>query len=377
MINKISFKNYKLFKDEQTIEIKPITLLIGKNNSGKSAVAKLPTLIAGSLTGSFLLPFQLETDKVRIGNSYEDIFYNRDMNLEPMEFTISDDSEKLNVSITGDIFSNIKLNKYIFNGNSIDTSRFKFNGFITNKAKIKSLKMNFDYIESFRKFPAPAFSDIFGEYDRIGVSGEDAYKLLAQYHGKKEDTLENIGQWFAANFEGWKLTVKDVSGTAKSYEVVLENPFIKPINIVNTGSGIRQSLPLIVRSFMPVDEEILIIIEEPETHLHPAAHGNLAERFVRSYVENNRRKYLIETHSENFILRIQRLIAEKIISIDEVAIYYVDYKEQQGYSTVKKVVIAEDGEIEEWPENVFNEALDEVLKFRKAQKENQNVSTNP
>ncbi len=45
MITKIKFKNYKLFKQTQTLEIKPITILIGKNSSGKTAVLKLPTLI--------------------------------------------------------------------------------------------------------------------------------------------------------------------------------------------------------------------------------------------------------------------------------------------------------------------------------------------
>ena len=51
MINKISFKNYKLFKEKQTLELKPITILIGKNNSGKSAVLKLPVLITSGLEG--------------------------------------------------------------------------------------------------------------------------------------------------------------------------------------------------------------------------------------------------------------------------------------------------------------------------------------
>lgn len=376
MVNKITFKNYKLFKEEQSIELKPITILIGKNNAGKSAIAKLPTVIAGSLSGSFSSPFQLETDNVRIGNSYEDIFYNRDITLDPLQFEISNESETLKVSVSGDRSYGVKISNYNFNGLVVDPSKSKFNGFITNKAKIKTLRLDFDYIESFRKFPAATFSDIFGQYDKIGLSGENAYKLLAQYYETGHKAFEPISQWFTDNFEGWKLKIKDISGTAKSYEVVLDNELIKPINIVNTGSGIRQSLPLIVRSFMPVENDILIVIEEPETHLHPAAHGNLAERFIRSYLDDKRRKYLIETHSENFILRIQRMIAARIISTSDVAIYYVDYKEQLGYSTVKKIIVATDGEVEEWPDNVFNEGLDEVLKFRKAQKENQDAGTN-
>ena len=51
----------------------------------------------------------------------------------------------------------------------------------------------------------------------------------------------------------------------------------------------------------------LTIIEEPELHLHPSAHGDLAERFAESLKDKNKR-YLIETHSENFILRKSRRV---------------------------------------------------------------------
>jgi AAA15 family ATPase/GTPase len=53
MISKIKFKNFKLFKDWQTLEIKPITILIGKNNTGKTAVLKLIPLLESSLSGRF------------------------------------------------------------------------------------------------------------------------------------------------------------------------------------------------------------------------------------------------------------------------------------------------------------------------------------
>ena len=51
MYTKITFENYKIFKNEQTLEIRPITILFGKNNAGKSAILKLPLIIADSLRG--------------------------------------------------------------------------------------------------------------------------------------------------------------------------------------------------------------------------------------------------------------------------------------------------------------------------------------
>ena len=375
MVNKITFKNYKLFKEKQELELKPITILIGKNNSGKSAVLKLPTIISRSLKGDFVQPIEMDNNGVKVGLSYEDLFYNRSLTNDALEIGVADENEKLEIAIAGNMKNEIYISQYKFN--DIDYPVNKTNltgGFKNKKAKYKTLKLNFDYIDSFRKFPSAQFSDIHSEYSNIGTSGESAYKLLAQYHNTSNTILTEIKKWFKENFEGWKLDVKDISSTIPSYEIILSTDKISPINIVNTGSGIRQALPLIVRSFMPVNEETLIIIEEPETHLHPAAHGNLAERFVNSYLDDNKRKYFIETHSKNFILRIQRLIASGNINFTDIKIYYVDYNEDEFASSLFDIKIDEDGEIDNWPDNVFNESLDEVINLRRAQKQKQNAS---
>jgi len=374
MVNSISFKNYKLFREFQTLNIAPFTILLGKNNSGKSAVGKLPTMISSSLEGNTSVPLTLETNGVRIGHTYEDLFYNRQITSSQIEFRINSDDSEIAVVITGDRHYNIKVSRLSINGEEVDLSTNKLSGILPKEWDKNKVRLSFDYIESFRKFPSASFSDIFGEYNSLGISGENAYKLLAQYHQTSNPILKTIGDWFESNFEGWRINVKDISGTSQAYEVVLENKFIQPINIVNTGSGIRQSLPIVVRSFMPVEEETLIIIEEPETHLHPAAHGNLAERFVDSHLDDPRRYYLIETHSENFILRFQRLVAEQKIKASDVALYYIDYNESEGHSNLQRLEIQEDGEIDEWPDNIFNESLDEVLKLRKAQKETRDAS---
>lgn len=367
MIDEISFKNFKLFKNKQILKLRPITILIGKNNTGKSAIAKLPTLIEGSLSGKFSTPINLENGGVRVGLSYEDLFYNREITGEALEFGMKNEDEALEVFISGDRKYNINISKYKFNEVEVDIKKNKFSGFVRNGIEFNSLRLNIDYIDSFRKFPDPQFSDIYSEYTKIGITGENAYKLLAQYHKDSNPILNDIKKWFKENFEGWEIGVKDLAGSSALYEIVLSTPKIKQINIVNTGSGIRQSLPLIVRSFMPVEEETLIIIEEPETHLHPAAHGNLSQRFAESYLDDNNKHYLIETHSQNFILRLRKIVAEGKLKPEDLAIYYVDFDEEENESTLKKIEVDTDGEVEWWPSGIFNESLNEVIELRKAQ----------
>lgn len=383
MINKISFKNYKLFKEKQTLELKPITILIGKNNSGKSAVLKLPVLIAGSLSGDFDEALQLDYKNVRLGSEYRDLLYNKEnKHSDFLELSLKSEEDK---SISKELKIKIKLSdkpkekpeifdwEYFIN-DKLESKREEkdiYQGILKKKYPIEALNLKIDYIGAFREVPEVNYSYDSKDFENIGLKGENAYPILIQDKEDRRELISNVSEWYKENFENWMLDVKNfVTPSGTQYQVVLSNEKLKDINIVYTGQGINQVLPLIVRSYINDEEPVLITIEEPETHLHPAAHGSLAQRFVESYIDNNNKNYFIETHSENFILRIQRMIADPAVTLtnEDVKIYYVNYEEDKFYSSIKEIVISENGEIEDWPDNIFNESYDELVKLKQAQK---------
>jgi AAA15 family ATPase/GTPase len=144
MIQKISFQNFKLFKDRQTLEIRPMTILIGKNNTGKTAVVKLPTLIAGSLSkNAGNAPLKLENEGVRIGLSYEDLFYNRQITGDALTFEIESKAHQLKILIAGDLKYNIFIAKYLLNGKEINIKKSKFNGFVSKSHALEDLNLHF------------------------------------------------------------------------------------------------------------------------------------------------------------------------------------------------------------------------------------------
>ena len=118
---------------------------------------------------------------------------------------------------------------------------------------------------------------------------------------------------------------------------------------------------------MTVEEQTLIIIEEPETHLHPAAHGNLAERFVDSFIEDNNRNYIIETHSQNFVLRLRRMVAEGKIKKEDLAIYYIDFNKDENEGILREIMVDDTGGVEWWPSGVFSETSTETRAIYNAQ----------
>jgi AAA15 family ATPase/GTPase len=392
MLENIGFKNYKLFKDWQELELKPITILIGKNSSGKSAILKLPTLIENSLSGSFSEPLRMSNNGVELGGEFKDLIYGRQYG--NLEISLSNKIDKLDITInSGSTVTKISpmilrwslnnildlnysgdKNEYINEHNEADYIA-DFNGFNLNILSLKAtgspetiptsnFGLNTDYISSLRKEVDRYIEKFMKNYETVGLKGENVYSILIENAlTTPKELLKQVSAFYQSNFEGWSIGVNEDS--APPYQIELINKKLK-VNIKDVGLGMTQALPLVVRAFMPTKKETLIIIEEPELHLHPAAHGNLAQLFVESLTDKNK-KYLIETHSPNFVLRLRRLVAEKKLNKEQLSIYYVEYNDAENESCLQKIEIDDLGKPSFWPKNVFSETLDETSAIRTAQ----------
>lgn len=377
MINKIKFKNYKSFKDEQELEIKPLTVLIGKNSAGKSAITKLPSLISNALSGNFSEPLQWINDGVELGGEFRDLIYGR-TRLGKLELTMEDENESLEVIIGSEaratdkpeIFSWTLVNKFgthhfdITNEKSFDGLRIKGG---EEKFQISSLKLATDYIGPFRALPERQYTaSSKTNINEIGIRGENAYPILIKDALTTEKKLINqINSWYIKNFDGWGLRINEDTEPFYQLEITRETAQIN-INIRDVGQGMSQVLPIVTRAFMSNEEEKLIVVEQPELHLHPAAHGDIAEMFFNS-LQNGNKKYLIETHSQNFVLRLRSLVASKKLSPDDIALYYVHFDSQAHCSKLKKIRIDDAGNVDEWPTGIFNETLLETIAIKNAQ----------
>ncbi|WP_054851066.1 DUF3696 domain-containing protein [Olleya sp. ITB9] len=376
MINKISFKGYKSFKDKTELEIKPITVIFGKNSSGKSAIVKLPTLIEGSISGEFDEPFMYINNKVELGADYRDLFYNRGIQ-EQLDIGLTDGKIKIEIEIINapdkpviTEWRSFNLensdNKNIITTEEIDKSRGNlFSGFLPKAISIKLrevLSLKTDYIGPFRLYPPRVFH-LSGRtnFERIGNKGENAYQILVN----NDSLASEVSDWFKANFDGWELYVNKVE---PYYEIKIkrENSQNEGVNIVDVGQGMSQALPIIVKAHMKSSEETLTILEQPELHLHPGAHANLAQLLFNS-TQNSGNKYLVETHSKNFILRLRTLVADKKIDKQNINLYYVYFDDEKDSSYLKKIELNDLGEVDFWPDNVFDESFDEVKALIRAQ----------
>jgi predicted ATPase len=360
MALKIRFKNFKLFRDWQTLEIAPITILIGKNNTGKTAVLKLPVLIHHLLNNGLIstmnrIKLGSENNVVELGADFNDLVYNRS-NLGVLELEVSNNGQFISAALgkTG----LLELVKF---GTDLSAESTVNDTLNCSEESKRIFEFIVDYIGGIRVEPEYNYLFDNSVFTHIGVKGQHTYPILIQDFKKSKTLIRNICDWYKNNFEGWEISViENKLATETNYSIVVSANKIDAVNIKQSGQGIHQALPLVVRSFMPDSRPTLIIIEEPEIHLHPAAHGNLVERFVDSYIEDNNKRYLIETHSQNFILRLRRLVAEGKISCKDVKIYYVDYNEDLNQSLLEEINVDSGGGVDKWPEGVFGEAVIEA-----------------
>ena len=144
------------------------------------------------------------------------------------------------------------------------------------------------------------------------------------------------------------------------------------VSIPDVGFGVSQVLPVLVQSYYAPPNST-VIIEQPELHLHPSVQQNLADMFIdattiRSGGADRNVQFIIESHSEHFLRRLQRRIAEGEehggIAKDKVAIYFCD--SGKDGSTIRPLDVDLYGNIAKWPPSFFGDQMTDIAEMQKA-----------
>lgn len=159
-------------------------------------------------------------------------------------------------------------------------------------------------------------------------------------------------------------------GNSARYELLIENGD-QASNLKDVGVGVSQVIPVIVAALFAQPGHI-VIVEEPESHLHPLAQSKLAELLAQVSKERNV-QFIVETHSEHLFRRMQTLIAKQQITPKDAAMYFV---ERDGKAARMRPLELDDfGRVKNWPEGFFGDALGETreqarLMFTRQQENN-------
>jgi predicted ATPase len=204
------------------------------------------------------------------------------------------------------------------------------------------------------------------------VTGARAIEaLLASQHRKMNrgpsDLLEPLPAIVARWLERMRLIedfeVRQIAEGRTEYEVLVQTKDTQTaVKLTDVGFGISQVLPVIVECFY-VKPNSTVIFEQPEIHLHPSVQADLADLFIdatriREDARPRNIQFIIESHSEHFLRRLQRRIAEEEIDHDEIAVYFCEASEDG--STIHRLEIDRLGRIANWPKHFFGDMIGDM-----------------
>ena len=124
------------------------------------------------------------------------------------------------------------------------------------------------------------------------------------------------------------------------------------VAIPDVGFGISQILPFIVQSL--VTDNQIISIEQPEVHIHPRLQADIGDLLAEASAAPHNNQFIVETHSEHLVLRLQSLVRHGVLAAENVSIIYVSRGEDGAHA--ERLRLDSDGDfIDEWPGGFFPE----------------------
>jgi len=398
MISKLTLKNFKLFQNETEIKLSAINLFTGINGSGKSTVLQSLLLMQQSPE------FNRTTDKIIFNGNYiqlgsfTDVKNNKSSFRTPIEFkfdyTLDDFNFELlyqfnteepdsldahidRIALKEDGDPDLKdiYPYFISDGEDFTNLRYLFNFFPKGGGLDKNIErigeyLNFSkihYISADRIGPKLYYNKrSLNEFASVGALSDNSINVL--WHKKNDiisDTLcydkdssktvhNQLELWLNFIFDGAKLNLDEVPKTNLLTLKISTSNTTDYFTPTNVGFGYSYILPILISGLIAKKGEI-IIIENPEAHLHPAAQSNLA-KFL-SIVSLNGVQIFIESHSEHILNGLRIEVYDKVLKNKDLNVLYFDKSLE---SIFKEIKIEEDGGIKDWPTNFFDQATNDL-----------------
>lgn len=218
------------------------------------------------------------------------------------------------------------------------------------------------YVGPLREFPRRVVTEA-SEAVGLGVRGERLVLHLARNPG----LVAQVNETFKQLDIGYQLTVEELRAEGAedalgdvAIAVLRDTATGVSVSPADVGFGLSQILPVVVQ--LVGNTSSLILVEQPEIHLHPKMQSRLADVLIASSVQNHNR-ILVETHSEHLLMRAQRRLRERTVEgwdASKLGVTYVAAVE--GGSTVQDLKVGEDGRLlDPWPDGFFDERLDDLF----------------
>lgn len=224
-------------------------------------------------------------------------------------------------------------------------------------------------VGAFRRQPERRYEFLGRAPSRVDTMGEQVVNALiedATRRRRKGELTRSVNRWLKEVGKVRLMPLRRISKTARLFELRLKDTDSgRWANFADVGFGIGQAFPVLVEGLRTPGEG-LFIVQEPEIHLHPDSQLAMADFLVDLVHEG--RQVVVETHSEHLLLRVRHKLLHRKkasdLSPDEVSIIYVE-KTKAGTSHTRQLKVDELGQMTDWPVGFMEEATKERLTMMK------------
>ena len=364
MLKSIALENFKCFQDKQEFPLSQITIMYGRNGRGKSTVAQSLLLLSQTmLSNNDISNLQLSGSCISLGtfndvvnqngeNNHFGIILNNDEENVVMYFEKYPEKPQLSKISILTINGETRFDEVAEMGSTSEAAT----KCISTTSDIESLQMlkSIKYVAASRIGPKNSVSrkDSLDD-DNIGVNGENVINVLAR---KGIDFIDDVEKELSNILGGASIRVNNKD--SERIELYLnskdESKTFRPVNV---GFGYSYVLPIIVSALLS-QEGSLLIIENPEAHLHPGAQSRIME-FLIKVVKEKKLQILIETHSDHVVNGMRIAIKQGKLNPQDAHILY--FSEES--SSAQKITCDRNGTLSDYPDDFLDEWTLQLLKL--------------
>ena len=412
MITELSAQNFKSWKDTGKLQIAPLTGFFGANSSGKTSLLQTLLMLKQTVerppNWSGVVDFGDHNSLVSLG-SFDDLIHGHRRD-DPLRISISwKFSEKLGLPDVDEVnilsfnlsVKNVQnsVSQPIFNYRAgeqnfrigwdsqgicrvsapsvphLDATVFRCYGirdsypnilqiFSPLQTRFENLFRSLRYLGPLREYPRRYYAWQGEHLAGVGKHGEGMVTAIFSGRIQLRSTEEQVPRWLERLdlIDSYRLS--PISTTEKDYEFLVRKYKGGPeVRLTDVGFGVSQVLPVLILCYH-VPEGSILILEQPEAHLHPKVQSELADLLIE-VVKNRRLQIILESHSEHLLIRLMRRIAEEQISADDTAFYFCEMDE--GVSEIEKLNVDGYGNITNWPQNFFGDEMGDLAAKAKAE----------
>jgi len=376
MLNSLSLRYFKCFESLH-LPLSPLTLLSGTNASGKSSVLQALVLLHQTMREhEWSTRLMLNGKSIKLGTVLDVV--NELIGGKSFEVAVTDNGQTVSWFFTGQRErSELSLAvSSVTIGQSINEQPQLLRHLFPPTDEISSLAnrlRNLTYVTAERTGPRETYAlEDMQIASVVGATGEHAMSLF--YSRRDEPILDDLilktesrntlfhqvtgrMQQFFPNCLLAVEKVQNVNAVTLRLKTSSATEFHRPVNV---GFGLTQVLPIVIAALSAQKEDILLI-ENPEVHLHPAGQALMGQFLAE--VASAGVQVIIETHSDHILNGIRRFVKSGGIQPEQVALHFFRVPSTENIAQVVSPQINRNGDLDSWPDGFFDQFDKDMIFF--------------